>query len=99
MCGPQENFALFAVRRPSQQTRIMTATEIGSHVVYAVVTTKRSKKENTETTLRVLLDSGTSSTIISGKYCDKLRQRNADPLEWNTKGGVFVTKHTAKVKF
>ena len=49
--------------------------------------------------IKILLDSGTSSTIISGDYCKKLRKSTDSKTKWNTKGGNFTTNYTAKLKF
>ena len=49
--------------------------------------------------IKILLDSGTSSTIVSGQHCKKLRMCTDTNTTWNTKGGNFTTKYTANVKF
>ena len=49
--------------------------------------------------IKILLDSGTSSTIVSGHYCKKLRKSTDTTTTWNTKGGNFTTNYTANLKF
>ena len=48
--------------------------------------------------VKVLLDSGTSSTIVSGRYCKKLKQKTQKKTTWATKAGTFTTSSTAKIK-
>ena len=50
--------------------------------------------------IRVLLDSGTTGTIILHKYVQKLRTRQSQkPTLWKTKGGNFTTAQECKILF
>jgi Reverse transcriptase (RNA-dependent DNA polymerase) len=49
--------------------------------------------------LKILLDTGTSSTIIISKYTRNLVMRNQAPTTWMTKGGLFTTKSKCLVQF
>ena len=48
--------------------------------------------------LRILLDSGTSATIVNGTYTKKLRTRTDTKTKWKTKAGTFYTDATCKVQ-
>ena len=50
--------------------------------------------------IHVLLDSGTSSSIVMGHFMKKLRvTKTAKVTCWNTKAGIFKTNKTCKVQF
>jgi hypothetical protein len=50
--------------------------------------------------IRVLLDSGTTGTIILHKYVQKLRTKQSQkPTLWKTKGGNFTTAQECKILF
>jgi hypothetical protein len=49
--------------------------------------------------LRILLDSGATSSIILGKWTKKLRNKPAKTTSWNTKGGTFKTNLKCKIQF
>ena len=49
--------------------------------------------------IKVLFDSGTTSTIITHEYAKKLRINKSHETKWNTKGGNFVTKGTCNLMF
>ena len=42
-------------------------------------------------TLRILLDSGASFSIVIGKHTHKLRHKNTQPVKWSTKGSDVLT--------
>ena len=48
--------------------------------------------------LRILLDSGASSTILSGKYAKKLRRKTTKPQKWVTQAGTIQTNQKAKIE-
>ena len=49
--------------------------------------------------VKILLDSGTSGTILAKKFAKKLKLKKIpNPTVWNTKGGNFVTEHKAKLR-
>ena len=48
--------------------------------------------------LRILLDSGVSSTILSGKYAKKLRQKTTKPQMWITQAKTIKTNKKTKVE-
>ena len=48
--------------------------------------------------LRILLDSGASSTILSGKYAKKLLQKMTKPQTWITQAGTIKTNKKSKVE-
>ena len=49
--------------------------------------------------LRIILDSGLSSSIVLEKNIIKLGNTNTQPVTRSTQGGDFMTTHTANVEF
>jgi hypothetical protein len=49
--------------------------------------------------MRVLFDTGCSSTLIHYKLVNKLKKTKAPPTNWSTKAGNFKTNQKVKVKF
>ena len=49
--------------------------------------------------LRILIDSGTTSSIILGNFTKKLRTKSTKPAVWRTKAGTFTTTKQCKIKF
>ena len=49
-------------------------------------------------TLRILLESGGSSSIVLGKHTQKLRHKKTQPVKWSTQGGDFLTTYKPNVK-
>ena len=49
-------------------------------------------------TLRILLDSGASSSIVLGKKTQKLRHKNTLPVKWRTQFGDFLTIYKPNVE-
>ena len=49
--------------------------------------------------IKILFDSGTTSTIITHEYAKKLRINKSQETKWSTKGGNFVTKGTCNLMF
>ena len=51
-------------------------------------------------TVKILLDSGTSVSIIQYKYVEKLRlKKHHDPLKWKTAAGELSTKYQVDIEF
>ena len=51
------------------------------------------------TVLRVLLDSGASSSIIAKSHASKLRTKKSPSVEWTTAAGSFTTNSKVKIDF
>ena len=49
--------------------------------------------------IKILLDSGASSSIISQKFVKKLRQKDSVQTEWKTVPGIFKTNKQCNVTF
>ena len=88
---PEESYALFDSIRPTKKRKgtsytpvIFAHIEVGNKIIPA----------------KVLLDSGTSDTIISGHLIPKVRRRRkSKATKWDTRGGNFTTSAKANVKF
>ena len=50
-------------------------------------------------TLKILLDSGTSTTILSVSLIPKARRNNYTTTNWYTQGGVFKTQAKETLSF
>jgi len=48
--------------------------------------------------VRVLLDTGSTSTIVLGKFAKTLDPPTGNPVQWSTMGGKFATTRTASIK-
>ncbi len=49
--------------------------------------------------LRILVDTGTTSSIILGKFTKKLRMKRTTATTWRTKAGTFTTTKKCKIQF
>ena len=49
--------------------------------------------------LRLLVDTGTTKTIILGRFTKKLRTKRTAATVWRTKAGTFTTTEKCKIKF
>ena len=67
-----------------------------THVLYGTLFTRKGTEE--QRVIKILCDSGTSSTIVSGAFTKKLRMKTKTNNTWNTKGGNFTTNYKAKVQ-
>ena len=84
--------ALTQIRKPSKRTKTVHYTPVTVGAINHRL--GKSKLSN----LRILLDSGASSTILSGKYAKKLRQKTTKPQKWVTQAGTIQTNQKAKVE-
>jgi len=50
------------------------------------------------TYIKILLDSGASSAVLSAKLAKKLKKKITKPQEWTTKGGNFTTNCMVKMR-
>ena len=48
--------------------------------------------------VRVLLDTGSTSTIVLSKFARTLNPPTTNPVQWSTMGGQFATRRTASIK-
>ena len=48
--------------------------------------------------IRILLDSGTSSTILLRPFVNKLSKHLGPPIKWKTMGGSFITQRKALIE-
>ena len=60
---------------------------------------KQKRKSNEVFTLRCLLDTGATGTIIQSKYVKHLKRIKCAPVKWTTQNGLFVTNSKAKIEF
>ena len=63
-----------------------------SSVTLGVVYTQPGLKENdNQQVVKILLDSGSSSSIIHSKHVKLLETIKTEPVNWTTKAGSFAT--------
>ena len=55
-------------------------------------------KDLSPDSIRILLDSGASSSIVLGKQTQKLRHKKTQPVKWSTQGGDFLTTYKTNVE-
>ena len=48
-------------------------------------------------TLRILMDSGASSSILLGKHITKVLHKKNHPVKWSTQGSDFLTTNKTNV--
>ena len=49
-------------------------------------------------TLRIILNSGASSSIVLGKQTRKLCHKNTHPIKWSTQGVEFLNTYKTNIK-
>ena len=69
-----------------------------SPIVFLRFNTK-TKGEAKIVTLKALLDTGASATLVASKHVSKLKLNDNTTTTWKTTGGNFLTGKTAKVQF
>ena len=60
---------------------------------------RRSLGKPKPTEIRILLDTGASSSIVTQTVVKKLRLKNSTPTEWNTAAGTMTTNKKCQVEF
>jgi len=70
-----------------------------THATSEVVGEIADTANNTTRPLRVLLDSGTSATIVLRPFIAKTSRYKHERVKWNTMGGQFVTRKKAQISF
>ena len=67
-------------------------------MIFARLSTCEGQKPEPKT-IRVLLDSGASATLIEGSLVERLRQRAMPEVSWCTRGGTFNTTAKTTIHF
>ena len=91
--SPHESYSLSDLRRPNKRVKLTHSSPITT----AFVNTKLGKSKPRK--LVVLLDSGSSGSIILEDYVKKLRSKVTPQVNWQTQAGQFHTNKTCKVQF
>ena len=60
---------------------------------------KQKRKSKDVYTLKALLDTGATGTIVSSKFCKHLKRHKCQPTKWQTQNGSFITNSKAKIEF
>ena len=60
---------------------------------------KQRRKSKEVFTLKCLLDTGATGTIIQSKYVKHLKRHKCAPTKWSTQNGTFITNSKAKIEF
>ena len=71
--------------------------EVLSPIVFINMHKKRKSKEIF--TLKALLDSGATATLINSNFVKHLKKHKCHPTSWTTQNGTFTTSSKAKIKF
>ena len=95
-CDAHESYVFNYIKNSTQLTK-RSKIQHKTPVMMGSLFTRNGTDE--QRVIKILLDSGTSSTIISGRYCQKLRKMTETTTTWNTQGGKFTTNYIAKIKF
>ena len=71
----------------------------GAPILVGCIRTREGQEDKVKT-IRILLDSGASATLVKGKLLkDMPCVSNAKPVRWQTRGGRFHTTAQCKIKF
>ena len=96
MCENMECFASTAeLLRPKKKTKL----EELSTVTLGYIKDKHPDKTSQKQRLRVLFDSGCSSTMINKKFVRHWKKKLVDTVKWSTKAGSFKTKRSCEIEF
>ena len=60
---------------------------------------KKKRKSKEVFTLKALLDSGTTGTIVKSKYVKYMKRHKCPATQWETQNGTFTTNSKAKIEF
>ena len=93
-----ESYALLDRARSRKKAKTVQYTPVLFGDLLLNLNKKKSRASKT-TKLKILMDSGTSGTIISGKHIPKARRKKDEQTKWNTRGGTFNTKSKSKIYF
>ena len=59
----------------------------------------KKRNSNEVFTLKALLDSGATSTLIHSKFVKHQKRVKCSPTKWETQNGSFITNSKAKIEF
>ena len=89
-----ESFSLHHMSRPTKKQRLRDPTPI----VFGTIRTKKGTDRKSRT-IKILLDSGGSSTIVKHDIVKELRINNDNNTLWTTTAGKFSRTGVCKVNF
>jgi hypothetical protein len=96
ICENIECFASTAdLLRPKKRTKI----EDLSTITLGYINDKSPEKNSQNQRLRVLFDSGCSSTMINKKFVKHWKKKPVETIKWSTKAGSFKTKRSCDIEF
>ena len=97
---PSELFSLISDVRDRSNKRQRTGTHERDLRPIAFVRFNTKKGKPRPVTIKALLDSGAADSIISEKFCKKLKQKtSATPQVWNTPAGPMTMNKKVKAEF
>jgi hypothetical protein len=96
ICDNIECFASTAeLLRPKKKTKL----EDLSTVTIGYIKDKHPDRLEENQRLRVLLDSGCSSTMINKRFVRHWKKTPVKTIKWSTKAGSFKTKRSCNIEF
>ena len=60
---------------------------------------KKKRKSKEVFTLKALLDSGATGTIVKSKYVKHMKRHKCPATQWETQNGTFTTNSKAEIEF
>ena len=96
MCENIECFASTAdLLRPKKRTKV----EELSTITIGYIKNKRANQLKENQRMRVLFDSGCTSTLINKSLVKHWKKTDLKPIKWATKAGSFKTKRKCEIEF
>ena len=96
MCENIECFASTAdLLRPKKRVKV----EELSTITIGYIKNKRANQLKESQRIRVLFDSGCSSTLINKSLVKHWKKTDLKPIKWSTKAGSFKTKRKCEIEF
>ena len=96
MCENIECFASTAdLLRPKKRTKV----EELSTITIGYIKNKRANQLKESQRMRVLFDSGCTSTLINKSLVKHWKKTDLKPIKWATKAGSFKTKRKCEIEF
>ena len=94
-----ECYTLSSLRKPPNSQKPKGQRELSTVTLGMVFTKPGRHPTDYQRPLKILLDSGSTSSIINKEFLKNLEYRSTETTSWTTKAGKFLTKGRCMVSF